>query len=169
MAKLCPNCSILKSLNYFYRTIYSEDGRTDICKMCTDKKVQEKWEIICAQNHLRKILNRAKLSSSLTEDQIKEIGYDSNQLREYLNKQNMNWDEDHVDHKIPISWFIHETPPNIVNDLRNLQPLSSKENYTKNNKYCHPINKSYYDVVLEYILPQYKKELKIDSEIMEQI
>ena len=135
--------------------------------MCSDKKVQEKWEIICAQNHLRKILNRAKLSSSLTEEQIKEIGYDSNQLREHLNKQNMNWDEDHVDHKIPISWFIYKTSPNIVNDLRNLQPLSSKQNFVKNNKYSHPIEESYYNIVMEYILPKYKKFIKVSSDIGE--
>lgn len=87
------------------------------------------------------------------------LGYTYNELKEYLDKQGMNWDNDHIDHKVPLSWFETNTAPHIVNDLRNLQPLSIKENTRKSNKYNHPISKDYYDYILPHIKEKYKNIL----------
>jgi hypothetical protein len=68
----------------------------------------------------------------------------------------MNWETDDIDHKIPLSWFYKKTPVHIVNDLRNLQPLSSNENKRKSNRFNHLVDTDYYNVVIEYIKEEYK-------------
>ena len=70
----------------------------------------------------RSLLKRSKngIKSKTTQELL---GYSAEQLKEHLDKQGMDWNKHHIDHKIPITWFKPETPPHIVNDLRNLQPL----------------------------------------------
>ena len=75
----------------------------------------------------------------------------------------MNWNIDQVDHKVPISWFIETTPPHIVNDLRNLQPLNEGKNKSKRNFYSHKIDKDYYDLILEYIKEKYKNQISFGT------
>jgi hypothetical protein len=87
------------------------------------------------------------------------LGYSSIQLKEHLDKQGINWGVDHIDHKIPISWFEPSTPPHIVNDLRNLHPLSAEENQNKSNKFGSPIDISYINDVKTYIKGKYLNEL----------
>jgi hypothetical protein len=99
-------------------------------------------------------LNQSKESS--TNNLLK---YSAIDLKEHLDKQGMDWDNHEIDHKIPVTWFIKTTPPNIVNDLRNLQPLSKEENTTKGNKYSHQVNKEYYNLVLKYIKEDFKESL----------
>jgi hypothetical protein len=82
------------------------------------------------------------------------LGYSPQQLKEHLDKQGMDWNIDNIDHKIPVSWFKLDTPPSVVNDLYNLQPLNENENKSKSNNYCHPVDKLYYDLVIEYILEE---------------
>jgi hypothetical protein len=104
-------------------------------------------------------LNRLNQSKESTTHEL--LKYSAVELKEHLDKQGMNWETDHIDHKIPTTWFINITPPHIVNDLRNLQPLNGLKNKQKLNKYSHPVCKEYYDIVLEYILEEKKKFLKI--------
>ena len=87
------------------------------------------------------------------------LGYSAEQLKEHLNKQGMNWGEHHIDHKIPVTWFKPETPPHIVNDLRNLQPLSPEENRSKLNRFGSPIDSSYIHVIKNWIKKEYIYEL----------
>ena len=79
------------------------------------------------------------------------LGYSSTQLKEHLDKQEMDWDKHQIDHKIPISWFKKDTPPHIVNDLRNLQPLSEEENKSKGNRYADEVDDDYYKIALKWI------------------
>jgi hypothetical protein len=87
------------------------------------------------------------------------LKYSANELKEHLDKQGMIWNEHEIDHKIPITWFNPETPPHIVNDLRNLQPLTKEENNEKSNKYCHTVDKEYYDIVIEWIQEEHKNKV----------
>lgn len=88
------------------------------------------------------------------------LGYSPQQLKEHLENQNINWKTDNVDHKIPITWFNPETPPHIVNDLRNLQPLSENKNKSKRNFYSDKIDKDYYDVVFKHIKKEFQNKLE---------
>jgi len=89
----------------------------------------------------------------------KLLGYSSNELKEYLDKQNMDWNNDEIDHKIPLSWFNDNAPINVINDLRNLQSLNKEQNRKKNNIYADSVNKEYYDLVIEYIKEEYKNKI----------
>jgi hypothetical protein len=89
----------------------------------------------------------------------KLLGYSATQLKEHLDKQGMDWNKDHIDHKIPVSWFKKDTPPHIVNDLRNLQPLSEKENKTKLNTFFSPTEDSYIQLVKKWVKTKYLDNL----------
>jgi hypothetical protein len=79
------------------------------------------------------------------------LGYSATQLKEHLDSQGMDWENDHIDHIIPLSWFKKNTPIHIVNDLRNLQPLSAKENLKKSNKFGSLKDFYYINEVKEFI------------------
>lgn len=76
---------------------------------------------------------------SKTGSTIELIGYSRRELIEHLEAQfrdGMSWDNYgkwEIDHKIPLSWFVWAgvNDPKVVNKLRNLQPLWSKENKGK--------------------------------------
>ena len=63
----------------------------------------------------------------------------------------MNWETDHIDHIIPLSWFKEDTPIHIVNDLRNLKPLSTQENLKKSNKFGFMKDCSYINDIEKYL------------------
>lgn len=87
------------------------------------------------------------------------LKYSPLELKEHLEKQGMDWDIHQIEHKIPISWFKKDTPPHIVNDLRNLEPLTEKENKTKSNKFASPVDSSYLDEAKKWIKPKYLNKL----------
>ena len=63
----------------------------------------------------------------------------------------MDWGVDSLDHKVPLSWFKCSTPPYIVNDLRNLQPLKKSLNSSKKNYFMHPVDVEYYLIIKKWI------------------
>jgi hypothetical protein len=68
----------------------------------------------------------------------------------------------HIDHKIPVSWFLKHTPVNIINSLDNLQLLHKDENLKKSNRYCHNISIKFFEQIKSYI-----SEFYIDQVICE--
>ena len=73
---------------------------------------------------------------------INLLGYTSNELKSHIEKQfteKMSWENYgtnwHIDHIVPTSYFNPETPPGIVNSLKNLRPLPIFENLSRGNKY----------------------------------
>lgn len=97
-------------------------------------------------------LNQQKTSNTRTL-----LNYSAQDLKEHLDKQGMIWGTHEVDHKIPISWFKPSTPPYIVNDLRNLHPLQREENKKKLNRFCSPIEDSYFKEINGYVEEKYIK------------
>ena len=61
----------------------------------------------------------------------------------------------HIDHKIPISWFIKETPVCIINHLENLHYLKKDVNLKKRNSYCDLISAEYFGLCKDFIKRQY--------------
>jgi hypothetical protein len=106
----------------------------------------------------RSLLRRSKngIKSKTTQDLL---GYSAKQLKEYLDKQGMDWSKHHIDHKIPLSWFKNTTPPHIVNDLRNLHPSSPEENKSKSNIFGDPVPLSYIYDIEQHIKNKYKNKL----------
>ena len=84
------------------------------------------------------------------------LGYNFNQFEEKIGNPLPN---QQLDHKIPLSWFIDETPVNILFNLENLHYIDEKINKTKSNSYCDKVNDEYKQLVLKYIKPKYKNKL----------
>jgi hypothetical protein len=161
-------------INKYHQNHYQNN--TDTHKQRAAKWKKEKseyWKTYMKQYH---VINKKENPHiykwrDLLWDSIKRLGgnkestthellkYSAFELKEHLEKQNINWKTDHIDHKIPITWFIGTTPAHIANDLRNLQPLNNTENKSKRNNYSHPIDKEYYDLVVEYIKEEFKNKL----------
>jgi len=106
----------------------------------------------------RDLLKRSKNGTKSKSTQ-ELLGYSSSQLKEHLEKLGMDWDKHQVEHKIPVSWFKHNTPPHIVNDLRNLEPITEYENKSKGNRFGSSVSPSYIYIVDKYIKTQYKKKI----------
>jgi hypothetical protein len=109
-----------------------------------------KWA--CLLENTLKRLNKTKENS--TQESLK---YSALELKEHLDSLGMIWDYHQIDHKVPVTWFKEDTPPHIVNDLRNLQPLSPEENQIKGNRFSSNISEDY----LELIKPFLKNNLEI--------
>lgn len=65
-----------------------------------------------------------------------------------------------IDHKIPITWFIDNTPIHIMWHLDNLQWLDSKQNKRKGNRYADPVLDSYLQIALPHIKENFVNFLK---------
>jgi len=105
-------------------------------------------------NLLRRCLNgKAKESST-----FELLGYTLQQFVEKFEDEifvfKMYGVSFHVDHCIPLTWFIDGTPFNLVNDLDNLQVICADENREKKNVYAHPVPKAYIEKVLPHIKPE---------------
>lgn len=109
----------------------------------------------------RGILNRTllKLNQNKLDHTSTLLKYTPQELKEHLDNLGMDWNKHQIDHKIPITWFKSETPPHIVNDLRNLHPLEESINKSKNNRFSFPVSKDYLDLIKEWIKEEYRKDL----------
>lgn len=65
----------------------------------------------------------------------------------------------HIDHMIPMSWFLADSPISIVNSLENLQLLAASENLRKKNSFSHPVPFEYYRTAIPFILKKYKSRI----------
>jgi len=65
----------------------------------------------------------------------------------------------HLDHKIPVSWFKSHTPIDLLFNLENLHYIGAKENREKSNCYNHPITEDYKKQIKGYIKNKYKNRL----------
>jgi hypothetical protein len=114
--------------------------------------------LICL-NIKRRCLN------GIDDDRVK---YNSIELKyhiETLFEPWMNWDnigEWELHHNIPVSWFEIDTPPHLINDLRNLYPLSKEENRKIKNKYIKfNINKAYLNEIIQWIKKYHLSTIQI--------
>lgn len=62
---------------------------------------------------------------------------------------------EHIDHKIPITWFKKDTPPNIIWHLNNLQIVDSFYNWSKKNRFFDKVNHEYLIKIKNYIKEKY--------------
>lgn len=61
----------------------------------------------------------------------------------------------HIDHKIPVSWFTIDTPIKIINSLENLQTLTAKDNRLKGNRFHHSVSDSFLKQAIPYIKSEF--------------
>tara|TARA_R100000700_G_C3151749_1_gene130202 strand:+ start:351 stop:944 length:594 start_codon:yes stop_codon:yes gene_type:complete len=102
-----------------------------------------------AREILSNTIKRLDTTKSASTDEMN--GYSADELNRHLSALNENWRDYEIDHKIPVSWFKKGTPIHIINDLRNLQPLSAKENRSKNNRYADDVPEEYKEIVKSFL------------------
>jgi hypothetical protein len=92
----------------------------------------------------------------------KHMGYTSDEFKIHIEsqfKENQDWSNISIDHKIPITWFKPHTPLNLANHLDNLQVLTLEENITKSNYYSSKIPLDYKEKIILFIYDEYKDKL----------
>ena len=92
-----------------------------------------------------------KLNKNKNDKTIVLLGYSPKELKIFLESLLPNWFEYEIDHKIPLTWFISDTPVNLVNDFRNLQLLDKSKNSSKRNFYMDDVDIDYFNEVKQYI------------------
>ena len=146
-----------------YRGKYNKDNKSKILIYNTNfnktynKKWAEEHAHICRWREMlyRCLKYKGKKKNGKTE---KLLGYSVSIFKQHIEHmfiENMNWDNVQIDHKIPLSWFNESTPVNLINHLDNIQPLFSKENTAKLNRFSHPISEEYYLLIKNYVKPKY--------------
>lgn len=88
------------------------------------------------------------LGTEKTTSTYNELRYTPQELHNKIGPKIEGHD---LDHKIPISWFIKQTPINIVNSLCNLQWVSSKYNRAKQNFWFDNITIEYFNIIKPFI------------------
>lgn len=189
--KYCKFCQQDRPLDQFLKHPNTFDGINNKCKPCVkeyrqsynqlNKKDILEYNIKYNQTynkewgkqniHITKwrsllyrcLLYKGKKKNGKTEDILGYSIFTFKQHIESLFIEGMNWNNIHIDHKIPLTWFSPNTPPHIVNNLSNIQPLLLKENISKLNRYSHSVDKKYFSMIQEWILPQYIESINPTS------
>jgi len=152
-----------KSCQKLYRHNYNKNNKDKILeynieynKVYNKKWNQDKKHIIKWRSILyRCLIYKGKNKNSKTESML---GYSLAKFKQHIENQfqnGMSWNNIHVDHKIPLTWFKPDTPVWIINHLDNIHPLFSSDNISKLNRYSHNISSSYALLVKEWILDKY--------------
>lgn len=97
----------------------------------------------------------SKLGKKKENNTSELLCYSPIELKTFLETINKNWFEFEIDHKIPITWFKPDTPPNIVNNFRNLQLLNKGENSSKRNFYMDNVSNEFLDEIKQYVKDEY--------------
>ena len=84
------------------------------------------------------------------------LGYTFEEFEKQIGKPVTN---QHLDHKVPISWFKSNTPINLIFHLENLHYIDSYENRSKSNTFAHPVSEEYKSNIKKYIKTKYKSRL----------
>lgn len=139
------------------KKIKNTNGRyKKVCRNCRSKQIVENRRerdmseyykkyykdnihLFAWRNLLKNYLNRKYLKKN--DSTYNLLGYSYIELREHLESlftSEMNWSNYgtywQIDHIIPISRFLKETPVDVVNSLINLRPLCKEDNNKKSNK-----------------------------------
>lgn len=123
---------------------HREHNRISAAKSRKNEPEKHRWRYI-----LKETLK--KLDKNKTDKTIVLLGYSPKELKVYLESLSPSWFDYEIDHKIPLTWFISETPVNLVNDFRNLQLLDKSKNSSKRNFYMDNVDPDYFDEVKQYI------------------
>jgi DNA-directed RNA polymerase beta' subunit len=125
-----------------------------------DKIRTEQPHLIRWRKLLTHTLNRLGQPKENTTQEL--LRYSALELSNYLGNKPSK--DAHIDHLIPVSWFIEITPANIVCDLRNLEWKDKVDNISKTNRYADEISLEYYETIKDYLKPEYVERMEIIGE-----
>jgi len=151
--KLTYNPNRQRDYNKVYRTENKDrirDNNKTYIRIKRKTDASFRVELFMRKQVYRCINNKTDTTSSY-------LGYAKNDLIKSLGRKPKLGES--IDHKIPVSWFVKNTPVKIINDLRNLQIMDASENYKKNNTFACPVDIEYYQTAIEYIKQEKKQGL----------
>lgn len=141
--------------NRIYREKYPEK-----MKALRNRRLNERYRedpIYRLQTILRQqIVDYIKYKKNERTAQL--LGYTA---QDFINRYGEGSTGQHIDHKIPKSWFKEDAPINVVWHLDNLQWLDGVENDLKGNRYADPISESYLQIALPHIKESFKDYLYV--------
>ena len=153
----------LKEYQKNYKRVISEERKLYVKKYC--EKNQYKYRIkkikidkgtfnSYTTKRINKLIHRTLLYKD--EQKLKKskdyLGWTKEDFLEKFGNIQENY---HIDHKIPVSWFLKDTPIDLINSLDNLQLLSKEENLRKSNKFCHIVSIDFFIKIKGYIYKDY--------------
>lgn len=164
-------CKICRKAYYKSRGYDRKSYQSSYKRNITPERRQYLKEYQLNNQHKYRKLSVKKSINTYSSKEIKSINnlvwrtlHYKNEIKLKLSKDYLGWTKNcfiqkfgsipcgyHIDHKVPVSWFLKHTPINIINSLDNLQLLPAIENIKKRNNFSHPISKEYYDAISEYI------------------
>lgn len=137
---------------------YREENREKMRKIVTDygNMRYRTDSIYRLQTILRQqIVDYIKYKKNERTAQL--LGYTA---QDFINRYGEGLTGQHIDHKIPKSWFKEDAPINVVWHLDNLQWLDGVENDSKGNRYAHTVSESYLHQALPYVKEEFTSFLK---------
>ena len=178
--KECKKCKIPKDIHDFGKIKKAKDGLDKYCKICRYTYYKEKQydRKQYQSSYERKITDERKLYLKEYFKINKKTRIISRLIHRTLNYKNeeklkesknyLGWTKEcfankfgtipenyHIDHKIPVTWFLKCTPVCVINNLENIQLLSQTENVKKGNRFSHAVPYSYYKEAKNFISKVY--------------
>jgi|SaaInlV_165m_DNA_1040744.scaffolds.fasta_scaffold18331_1 hypothetical protein len=156
--KKCSKCDETKPVAEFSKSKVNSDGLRSICRVCVSEykkankdKINERrnqrykndpeYKLSrIVRSHMRRIVKETKLQKS--KSSFEYLGCTIGEFKEHIESQfveGMSWenhgyDSWHVDHKVPLDWYVknHDNPFE-ANHWTNLQPMWAEDNFSKGN------------------------------------
>jgi hypothetical protein len=108
---------------------------------------------------IKKILDnqiRAFLKGTKNAKTKELLGYEYD---EFINKIGTPKINEHIDHKIPKTWFKEYTPINIIWSLDNLQIVTSEYNKSKYNTFSDSVSEEYKNIAILHLKKEYIEKI----------
>jgi hypothetical protein len=102
------------------------------------------------RKHIYLFLTNQKTKKTIQTESI--LGYS---YQEFIKNIGSPKNGEHIDHKIPITWFKKDTPPDIIWNLHNLQIVDSLYNWSKKNRFFDMVNDKYLIQIKNHIEEKY--------------
>lgn len=166
----CSSCHEIKDNSLFAKDLSRHGGISHKCKECTNirlpyvidtygpnSKDGKRRITPVRRSHMFFKDCRKRMGATKYSTVWDELGYSK---ESFLLKFPKIDKDQHLDHCIPLSWFLDNTPLYISCAIENLQLLPSDINISKSNKYADiPESKEYLEKIFNYIRPEYKNLL----------
>jgi len=173
--KLCRQ-EYYKSKNYnrkLYQSSYKRIITPSRKQYLKEYNIKNQHKYYTIKPKIERTTNNTKEIKSINNLVWRTLNY-KNESKLKLSKDYLGWTKScfvikfgnipenyHIDHKVPVSWFIKETPVYLINSLSNLQLLPASENVKKRNKFSHPICVEYYNSIQKFIKKAYIEKIQI--------
>ena len=143
---VCTKCMIIQYIDVFTKDNSRKNGLSAHCNECknTYRKIRKSNDsMFKLTTNIRSMISTYIKSNGLKKVKSTQeiLGCDFNQLKnhlEYKFQKEMNWENYgkwHIDHIIPISYAKCEFEIYKLNHYSNLQPMWSKDNLSKGNRF----------------------------------